>query len=79
MDLRRRAPRDRAIVSDLGGDAMSDAVKKWQDKTAPLRMMGSIPSVLDIGDELVDEINLLGCEVEELQQELLKWDPGMEF
>lgn len=56
-----------------------DVVTKWQDKTAPLRMMGSIPSVLDIGDELVDEINALGAQVEELQQELRKWDPGMEF
>lgn len=66
-----------------------DVVTKWQDKTAPLRMMmpafiplrmmGTVPTLLSIGDELVDEINALGAQVEELQQELRKWDPGMEF
>ena len=56
-----------------------DILDRWYAKIFILRAMDSIPSVLDLGDELAAEVRSLRSEVEELQAALLEFDPGIVF
>ena len=57
----------------------TDILDRWYAKIFILRAMDSIPSVLDLGDELAAEVRSLRSEVEELQAALLEFDPGIVF